>query len=113
MIYLVHEKFRKNVVKDVKASKSDYFKNYFLCNKTNIQKIWSGIRSVIPISKVKANYIPSILESGKIFPNGRDKSRQMEYLLANIIFMFFHGLFISCLYGSDYVTLLNMTWTRD
>ena len=25
----------------------------------------------------------------------------MEYLLANIIFMFFHGLFISCLYASD------------
>ena len=38
---------------------------------------------------------------------------QMEYLLANIIFMFFHGLFISCSYASDYVTLLNMTWTRD
>ena len=38
---------------------------------------------------------------------------KMEYLLANIIFMFFHGLFISCLYASDYVTLLNMTWTRD
>ena len=40
-------------------------------------------------------------------------SADMEYLLANIIFMFFHGLFISCLYASDYVTLLNMTWTRD
>ena len=38
---------------------------------------------------------------------------QMEYLLANIIFMFFHGLFISCSYASDYVTLLNITWTRD
>ena len=39
--------------------------------------------------------------------------KEMEYLLANIIFMFFHGLFISCLYASDYVTLLNITWTRD
>ena len=25
------------VVKDVKASKSDYFKNYFLCNKKNMK----------------------------------------------------------------------------
>ena len=47
-------------------SKSDYFKNYFLCNKNNMKKIWSGIRSIINISKVKADYIPSILESGKL-----------------------------------------------
>ena len=38
---------------------------------------------------------------------------EMKCLLANIIFMFFHGLYISCFYASDYVTLLNMTWTRD
>ena len=48
-----------------------------------------------------------------IFPNKWKTYEEMEYLLANIIFMFFHGLFISCLYASDYVTLLNMTWTRD
>ena len=34
LIYL-HKKFRNSVVKDVKANKSDYFKNYFLCNKNN------------------------------------------------------------------------------
>ena len=36
-----------------------------MCNKKNIKKIWSGIRSIININKVKADYIPSILESGK------------------------------------------------
>ena len=30
-----------------------------------MKKIWSGIRSIINISKVRADYIPSILESGK------------------------------------------------
>ena len=68
LIYL-HKKFRNSVVKDVNASKSDYFKNYFLCNKNNMKKIWSGIRSIINISKVKADYIPSILESGKTVDN--------------------------------------------
>ena len=53
LIYL-HKKFRNSVVKDVKASKSDYFKNYSLCHKNNMKKIWSGIRSIINISKVKA-----------------------------------------------------------
>ena len=68
LIYL-HKKFRNSVVKDVKASKSDYFKNYFLCNKNNMKKSWSAIRSIINISKVKADYIPSILESGKTVDN--------------------------------------------
>jgi len=33
----LHKKFRNSVLKDVKASKSDYFKNYFLSNK-NMKK---------------------------------------------------------------------------
>ena len=68
LIYL-HKKFRNSVAKDVKASKSDYFDNYILCNKNNIKKIWPGIRSIINIRKVKADYIPSILESGKTVDN--------------------------------------------
>ena len=32
----LHKKFRNSVVKDNKASKSNYFKNYFLCNRNNI-----------------------------------------------------------------------------
>ena len=36
-----------------------------------MKKIWSGIRSFINISKVKADYIPSILESGKTVDNFR------------------------------------------
>ena len=34
-----------------------------------MKKIWPGIRSIINISKVKADYIPSILESGKTVDN--------------------------------------------
>ena len=68
LIYL-HKKSRNSVVKDVTANKSDYFKNYFLCNKNNMKKVWSGIRSIINISKVKADYILSILESGKTVDN--------------------------------------------
>ena len=34
-----------------------------------MKKIWSGIRSITNISKVKANFIPSILESGKTVDN--------------------------------------------
>ena len=34
-----------------------------------MKKIWSGIRSIINISKVKADYISSILEGGKTVDN--------------------------------------------
>ena len=35
----------------------------------NMKKIWSGIRSIFNISKVRADYIPSILGSGKTVDN--------------------------------------------
>ena len=46
-----------------------------------MKKIWSGIRSITNISKVKANDIPSILESGKTVDN--------PYAIANIFNNFF------------------------
>ena len=46
-----------------------------------MKKIWSGIRSIINISKVKANDILSILESGKTVDN--------PYAIANIFNNFF------------------------
>ena len=36
-----------------------------------MKKTWCGIRLISNISKVKADYIPSILESGKTFDNHR------------------------------------------
>ena len=34
-----------------------------------MRKIWSGIRSIINVSKVKADYIPTLLENGKLIDN--------------------------------------------
>ena len=34
-----------------------------------MKKIWSGIRSIINTSKVKADYIPTLLENGKPINN--------------------------------------------
>ena len=66
---LLYKKLRKSVVKDIKICKSNYLKNYFLCNKNNMRKIWSGIGSIINVSKVKADYIPTLLENGKLIDN--------------------------------------------
>ena len=37
----------------MKDSKSTYFKQYFSLNKYNMQKLWSGIRSIINVGKCK------------------------------------------------------------
>ena len=66
---LLYKKLRNCVVKDIKICKSNYLKNYFLCNRNNMRKIWSGIRSIINVSKVKADYIPTLLENGKLIDN--------------------------------------------
>lgn len=65
----LHKKFRNSVVTNIKASKTNYLKKYFLCNSNNIKKIWSGIRSIINISKVKADFIPILNENGKVIDN--------------------------------------------
>ena len=36
--WYIFTRIYNSVVKDLKASKSDYFKNYFLCNKNNMKK---------------------------------------------------------------------------
>ena len=77
LMYL-HKKF-----KDVKASKFGYFKNYFLCN-NNMKKIWSGIRSIINVNKVKADYIPSILGSGKTVENPCAIANILNSLFVNV-----------------------------
>ena len=66
---LLYKKLRNSVVKDIKLCKSNYLKNYFLCNRNNMRKIWSGIRSIINVSKVKADYIPTLSENGKLIDN--------------------------------------------
>ena len=57
------------MVKDFKSSETNYLKNYFLCNSNNILKIWSGIRSIINISKVKVDFTSTLNENGKTINN--------------------------------------------
>ena len=68
MIHL-YKKLWNSVVKVIIISKSNYLKDYFLCNRNNMRKIWSGIRSIINVSKVKSDYIPTLLENGKLIDN--------------------------------------------
>ena len=80
---LLYKKLRNSIVKDIKLCKSNYLKKYFLCN-NNMRKIWSGIRSIINISKVKADYIPTLLENGKLIDNPSAIARTFNNFFVNV-----------------------------
>ena len=46
MEYL-YKKFRNKVVSEIMKSKNDYYSQYFTKHKTNMNMLWSGIRSIV------------------------------------------------------------------
>ena len=64
-LHYLYKKFRNRVVTDLKDSNTSYFNQYFSLNKHNMQKLWSGIRSILNVGKCKNSYIISILKNNK------------------------------------------------
>ena len=80
----LYKKFRNKVVKDLKDSKSTNFNQYFSLNKYNMQKLWSGIKSIINTGKCKNSYITSILNNNKSVDNPNDIADIFNNFFANI-----------------------------
>ena len=83
MIHL-YKKLWNSVVKVIRISKSNYLKDYFLCNRNNMRNIWSGIRSIINVSEVKSDYIPTLLENGKLIDNPSAIARTFNNFFVNV-----------------------------
>ena len=49
-----------------------------------MRKIWSGIRSIINASKGKADYIPTLLENGKLIDNPSAIARTFNTFFVNV-----------------------------
>ena len=49
-----------------------------------MRKIWSGIRSIINVSKVKADYIPTLSENGKLIDNPSAIARTFNNFFVNV-----------------------------
>ena len=49
-----------------------------------MRKIWSGIRSIINVTKVKADYIPTLLENGKLIDNPSSTARTFNNFFVNV-----------------------------
>lgn len=83
-LHYLYKKFRNRIVKDLKDSKSSYFNQYFSLNRYNMQKLWSGIRSIINVGKYKNSYITSILSNNKSVDNPNDIANIFNSFFANV-----------------------------
>ena len=83
-LHYLHKKFRNRVVTDLKDSKTSYFNQYFSLNKHNMQKLCSGIRSILNVGKCKNSYITSILNNNKSVDNPKDIANIFNNVFANV-----------------------------
>lgn len=58
----LYNKVRNKIVNDLRNNKTKYYNNFFLSNKTNMTKLWSGIKSIININKNPINSITTLKE---------------------------------------------------
>ena len=49
------------------VSKIEYYKKFFLTNKSNMKKLWSGIKSIINIKKCPNSLVTSLNELTKAY----------------------------------------------
>ena len=73
----------KGLFKDLKDSKTSYFNQYFSLNKHNMQKLWSGIRSILNVGKCKNSYKTFILNNNKSVDNLKDSANIFNNFFAN------------------------------
>ena len=83
-LHYLYKIFRTRVVKDLKDSKTSYFNQYFSLNKHNMQKLWSGIRSILNVGKCENSYITSILNNNKSVDNPKDIANIFKNFFANV-----------------------------
>ena len=55
-----YKSYRNKLNHLIKISKRNYYKEYFITNKSNIKEIWKGIRQIITL-KSKGSFIPNKL----------------------------------------------------
>ena len=85
--YYSHCKFktyRNKLNHLIKISKSNYYKEYFVTNKTNTKEIWKGIRQIITL-KSKSSFTPNkLVKDGHEIKNVKEIANEFNNYFSNI-----------------------------
>ena len=80
----LYNKFRNRVNRELKKSKINYYSNFFDRNKSNVQKIWEGIKSIVNINKSKTRNITHLNSNGTVIDNPNLIAQKFNEFFVNV-----------------------------
>ena len=80
----LYKKFRNKVVFEIRKSRNDYYNNYFNTHKSNMKKLWSGIRSIINVSSKSGYCISQLIQDGKEIDDPKTMANIFKKFFVNV-----------------------------
>ena len=80
----LYKKFRNRVVSELRASKIEYFNQYFAEHKSNMKMLWTGIKAIINIKRNKFYNISHLTQNGKRIDYPKDIAQVFNQYFTNI-----------------------------
>ena len=80
----LYKKFRNIIVSELRSSKIKYCNQYFTDHKSNMKKLWSGIKSIINIKNNRLHTISQIVHNGQIINKPTEMEDVFNHYFVNI-----------------------------
>ena len=80
----LYKKFRNRIVSELRSSKIKYYNQYFTDHKSNMKKLWSGIKSIINIENNRLHTISLIVHNGQVINKPTQMANVFNHYFVNI-----------------------------
>ena len=80
----LYKKFRNRIVSELRSSKIKYYNQYFTDHKSNMKKLWSGIKSIINIKNNGLHTISQIVHNGQAINKPTEMANVFNHYFVNI-----------------------------
>ena len=80
----LYKKFMNGVVNELRSCKINYYNQYFTDYKSNMKKLWSGIKSIINIKTDKLHTISQIVQNRHVINKPTEMANAFNHYFVNI-----------------------------
>ena len=80
----LYKKFTNRIVSELRSSKIKYYNQYFTDYKSNMKKLWSGIKSIINIKYNRLYTISQIVHNGQVINKPTEMANVFNHYFVNI-----------------------------
>ena len=88
----LYKTFRNRIVNELRSSKINYYNQYFTDNKSDMKKLWSGIKSIINIKNNRLDTISQIVHNGQVINKPTEMANVFNHYIVNIAFKIDDGI---------------------